>query len=239
VIELSVVIPCYNESANLSRLFEAVSRSIPPELSMEAIFVDNGSTDDSARVFAELLPQYPFAVGVRVPVNQGYGHGILSGLRRATGRIVGWTHADLQTDPADVVGGYRAFCAQLLEGRAVVKGRRVGRPVVDRLFTTGMSTVASVALAGRFSDVNAQPKLFPRALLDDMEGAPGDFSLDLYLLWLAGRKGYAVLEHPVAFGRRTHGEAKGGASLRLKWKLTLRTLAFIRTLRRRIRTEAG
>jgi glycosyltransferase involved in cell wall biosynthesis len=237
--DLSVVIPCYNESANLPRLFEAVSRSIPADVAMEVIFVDNGSTDDSPRVLAELLPRHTFAVGLRVPVNQGYGHGIMTGLQRATGRVVGWTHADLQTDPADVVDGYRAFRTELLKGRAVLKGRRVGRPLLDGLFTAGMSAIASVALAGRFSDVNAQPKLFPRALLDDMGSAPADFSLDLYLLWLAGRKGYAVVEHPVAFGRRTHGEAKGGASLRLKWKLTRRTLAFIRTLRRQIRTEAG
>ena len=71
-----------------------------------------------------------------------------------------------------------------------------------------------------------------------MGAAPGDFSLDLYLLWLARRQGYAIVEHPVLFGIRAHGEAKGGGSLRLKWKLTRRTFAFIRTLRQQIRVEA-
>lgn len=239
MIDLSVVIPCYNESANLPGLVDAVSRAVPDDIAMEVIFVDNGSTDDSARVFAELLPRHPFAVGVRVPVNQGYGHGILTGLRRAGGRVVGWTHADLQTDPRDVVDGYRACRTRLLDGRTVLKGRRVGRPPFDRLFTGGMSLFASLALRGRFSDVNAQPKLLPRALLDDMGAAPNDFSLDLYLLWLAARKGYAIVEHPVSFGVRTHGEAKGGGSLRLKWKLTRRTFAFILALRHQIRSEAG
>lgn len=238
MIDLSVVIPCYNESANLPGLLDAVARAVPADIVMEVIFVDNGSTDGSARVFADLLPRHPFAVGVRVPTNQGYGHGILTGLRTARGCVVGWTHADLQADPRDVLDGYRAFRTRLLEGRTVLKGRRVGRPLFDRLFTGGMSLIASMALSGRFSDVNAQPKLFPRALLDDMGAAPGDFSLDLYLLWLAGRKGYAIVEHPVLFGRRAHGEAKGGGSLRLKWKLTRRTFAFIRTLRQQIRLEA-
>ncbi len=238
MIDLSVVIPCYNESGNLPALLDAVSRAVPADIVMEVIFVDNGSTDESARVFADLLPRYPFAAGVRVPVNQGYGHGILTGLRRAGGRVVGWTHADLQTDPRDVVDGYRAFQGRLLEGRTVLKGRRTGRPLFDRLFTGGMSLIASLALSGRFSDVNAQPKLFPRALLDDMGTAPDDFSLDLYLLWLAGRKGYTVVEHPVLFGTRAHGEAKGGGSLRVKWKLTRRTFAFLGALRRQIRSEA-
>ena len=236
--DLSVVIPCYNESANLPRLFEAVARSVPGDLRFEVIFVDNGSTDGSAAILRDLLPRYPFAKGVTVPINKGYGNGIMSGLTHATGRVVGWTHADLQTNPADVVNAYRAFHDELADGRTVLKGRRVGRPLVDRVFTAGMSLVASLALDGRFSDINAQPKLFPRALLGEMGAAPADFSLDLYLLWLAQRRGYAVVEHPVAYGTRTGGEAKGGGTLRLKWKLTRRTLAFIRALRSRIRAEA-
>lgn len=236
-MELSVIIPCYNESDNLPRLFEAVAGSVPPDLAMEVIFVDNGSTDDSARVLAELLPQYPYARSVTVPVNQGYGHGILMGLQHASGLVVGWTHADLQTDPVDVVDGYRAFRERLVEGRTVLTGRRIDRPLVDRLFTGGMSLIASLALGGRFSDVNAQPKLFSRALLNDMVDAPRDFSLDLYLLWLAGRKGHAVVQHPVVFGKRTQGAAKGGGTLRLKWKLTRRTLAFIGALRQRVRSS--
>jgi glycosyltransferase involved in cell wall biosynthesis len=238
-MDLSLVIPCYNESPNLPRLVDAVARTIPADISMEVIFVDNGSTDASPRIFSTILPRHPFAVGVRVPVNQGYGYGIMSGLQRATGRIVGWTHADLQTDPADVVNGYRAFRDELTGGDTLLKGRRVNRPLVDRCFTAGMSIVASLALGGRFSDVNAQPKLFPRELLAKMDAAPGDFSLDLYVLWLARRYEYAVVEYPVVYGRRTGAEAKGGGSLRLKWKLTRRTLTFIRGLRRQIRSHAG
>ncbi len=236
-MDLSIVIPCYNEAANLPRLFEVVSRSVPSNLAMEVVFVDNGSTDASARVFAELLPRYSFARSVTVPLNKGYGYGILTGLRSTTGRVVGWTHADLQTDPTDVVGGYRAFQNQLSAGRTVLKGRRVERPLVDRLFTRGMSIIASLALGARFYDINAQPKLFPRALLDEMGEAPNDFSLDLYLLWLARCHGYNLVEYPVVFGKRIMGEAKGGGSLRLKWKLTRRTLTFIRVLRRNIRSS--
>jgi glycosyltransferase involved in cell wall biosynthesis len=237
VTDLSLVIPCYNESANLSRLVDTVARSIPDDFSMEVIFVDNGSTDGSARIVADLLARHSFAVAVSVPVNKGYGFGLMAGLKRATGSVVGWTHADLQTDPADVVNGYRAFGTQLRDGRVVLKGRRGGRPLVDRVFTAGMSLVASLALGGRFSDVNGQPKLFSRRLLEEMDAAPSDFSFDLYLLWLAGQNGYAIVDYPVTYGQRTGGEAKGGGSLRLKWKMMRRTVTFIRDLRHQIRSE--
>jgi glycosyltransferase involved in cell wall biosynthesis len=233
--DLSFVVPCYNEAANLPGFFDRLIDALPADLTVDVVLVDNGSTDDTPRVLRELLPRCPSARSVRVPVNQGYGYGILAGLRETHADVIGWTHADLQTDPADVVNGFRRLKTRPDWQRLVLKGRRVGRPLFDRLFTQGMAAVASAALGFRVSDVNAQPKLFPRALLDAMAEAPHDFSLDLYLLWLAHTTGHLVIEHPVEFGKRLHGEAKGGASLRGKWRLTRRTLTFIAELRRRIR----
>lgn len=235
--DLSIVVPCYNEEANLPDLFERFSALAAPDVSVEVIFVDNGSTDGTARVLSNLLPRFPFARSVTVPVNQGYGWGILCGLRAAQGDVVAWTHADLQTDPRDVVTCYRTFRRDLAAGRLVVKGRRVGRPLLDRLFTAGMSVVASAALGARFSDINGQPKVFARTLLDKLRDAPRDFSLDLYLLWRARREGWTIAEHPVRFGERTRGQAKGGGTLRLKWRLTRRTVAFIFELRGRLRNR--
>ncbi len=100
-VRYSLVIPCYNEAANLPLLLERAAESLSQKPGLELILVDNGSSDKSPDVLAQLLPKYPFARSVRVDINQGYGHGILSGLAAAKGEILGWTHADMQTDPAD------------------------------------------------------------------------------------------------------------------------------------------
>jgi len=236
MVDLSIVIPCFNEAASLPRVVEMVAREIRTEFSTELVLVNNGSTDDSDQVCRGLLIKYPFARMVRVEVNQGYGHGILAGLASSRGEVLGWTHSDLQTDPADVIRCYDMFRSELLAGSAIVKGRRVGREVVDRLFTSGMSWVASLALGGRYSDVNAQPKLFHRSLFQAMQRAPKDFSLDLYLLWLSKERHYVLREYPVVYKRRPYGEAKGGGTLSLKWKLARRTLRFILELRRSIKS---
>ena len=76
---LSVVIPCYNEKENLPLLLERFSQVITEDITV--VLVDNGSTDGSAEVFRALLPDRPFARLVMVEVNQGYGYGILQGLR--------------------------------------------------------------------------------------------------------------------------------------------------------------
>jgi hypothetical protein len=103
------------------------------------------------------------------------------------------------------------------------------------VFTKGMGWVASAALGTSLVDINAQPKIFHHRLLAEMENAPWDFSLDLYLLYLAQSQNCQVIEQPVEFGRRKHGQAKGGGSLRGKVRLTRRTLDYIFRLRRQLR----
>ena len=72
-MKLSIIIPCYNESKNipliLSRFDEVIKRQ-----DIEAVLVNNGSTDNSKEVLDELLPKYPFARTVNVPENKGYGY---------------------------------------------------------------------------------------------------------------------------------------------------------------------
>ena len=77
----------------------------------EVVLVDNGSRDDTPNVLAELLPRHPGCRGLRVETNRGYGFGILTGLRAARGDVLGWTHADMQTDPADAIVGFERFLA--------------------------------------------------------------------------------------------------------------------------------
>ncbi|MBI3465389.1 MAG: hypothetical protein HY000_20390 [Planctomycetes bacterium] len=122
--------------------------------------------------------------------------------------------------------------------RRLIRGRRIGRPLVDRFFTWGMGHVASAALGERLWDINAQPKIFHRDLFARMHDAPWDFSLDLYLLYIAQREGWTCIEQPVRFEARQHGTAKGGGTLRGKLRLTRRTFKYIFELRRRLKASA-
>ncbi len=143
-MKLSLIIPCYNEPANLPLLLERC-RSLAGESNIEVILVDNGSTDNSPDVLTQLLPSYPHCRSVRVPVNQGYGYGILSGLRAAQGELLAWTHADIQTDPKDVLHDLAIF-EQHKTKNLYVKGQRVKRPLADVFFTIGMSVFETLLL---------------------------------------------------------------------------------------------
>ena len=230
---LSVIFPCYNESSNIVGIISSIKSALHGRNDVEIILVDNGSTDSTPQVLeqalqGEAIQQFKT---YRIPKNIGYGHGIMEGVRIASGEVIAWTHADLQTDPEDVIEAYKIFVEHPEFPNCILKGRRVGRNPLDALFTGGMSILSTLLLRKRLSDVNAQPKMFHRDFLEKLTELPYDFSLDLYLLFQASLHGYTILEYPVHFGKRLHGESKGGGSLKGKWKLIRRTLSYMLKLK--------
>ncbi len=240
MIKLSIVVPCYNEADNLTSLLGRFQSVVADRPGVEVVLVDNGSTDRTDQVLQQELsrPGHHFARSVRVPRNRGYGHGIITGLQAARGEYLAWTHADLQTDPADVMAAFDRLTSQIHPQNCLVRGRRVGRGWFDAFFTAGMSLVSSLALGVRLHDINAQPKLFHRRFLEQMTEPPEDFALDLYVLYLARRHGLTELEQPVSFGKRMAGVAKGGGSLHGKYRLTKRAFHYIFALRHKLRTSS-
>jgi glycosyltransferase involved in cell wall biosynthesis len=234
--KLSIVLPCYNEANNLTSILANLRLTIKNRKDVEVIVVNNGSRDNSAAVLARELsdPTLWFIRVEHVGVNQGYGFGIMAGLRVAKGEFLAWTHADMQTDPADVLRGYEKILAARDPQNAFVKGGRVARGPLDSFFTFGMSLISSAFLGCWMHDINAQPKIFSRNFYTKLESPPDDFSLDLYAYYLAKRSGGEVMILPVDFGKRRHGDAKGGGSISGKLRLSLRTWKYIIKIRREI-----
>jgi glycosyltransferase involved in cell wall biosynthesis len=232
VRHLSIVIPCYNEAENLNTVFSRLDSLHKLYPTIEIVLVDNGSEDETPLIIENHLKgRKHFVKLVRIEKNIGYGHGIMVGARIASGEVIAWTHADLQTDPADVLKAYKMFVIHTDYPNCILKGRRVGRSAIDALFTGGMSILSTLLLKEHLSDINAQPKMFHRDFLEKLIESPNDFSLDLYLLFQARLHGYSILEYPVNFGKRLHGLAKGGGSLKGKWKLIRRTMSYMLKLK--------
>lgn len=234
--KFSVIVPCYNEAKNISLIIDAFKQAVVGRNDIEVVLVNNGSRDDSAAVLeAELKKeQSDFFKVVNLEKNQGYGFGILSGLDAATGDVLGWTHADMQTDPADVVRGFNFYQKENNE-KIIVKGKRRNRAFSEYFLTLGMQTIASLMLKTFLDDINAQPKIFSKNFYQNFlkNKAPYDFSLDLFLLYQAKKNNFAVKEIDVFFRKRLYGEAKGGgASFRTRMKVIMRTFSYISKLRK-------
>ncbi|MDR1241582.1 MAG: glycosyltransferase family 2 protein [Deltaproteobacteria bacterium] len=221
----SIVVPCYNEEKNIPLIFERFKAAMGGcRADLELLLVNNGSDDGTGERISALLSGHPFARMVVVAVNQGYGYGILQGLRAAKGGYLGWTHADLQTDPGDVIKAVNIVSEK--RGRVFVKGDRKGRPLFDRFFTSGMSWFETLYLGERLHDINAQPNIFPAEFFRSWRNPPHDFALDLYALYMAKKHGLEVVRFDVKFPPRLHGASSWNTGLTAKWKFIKRTLDF-------------
>ncbi len=237
-MEMTIVIPCYNEAENIPILLERFSNAIK-DRNIKVILVNNGSNDNTKEVLNKLIPQYCFADTVLVEVNQGYGYGIKKGLEQCTSDYVGWTHADLQTDPKDVVKAYDIISKYKSE-KIYVKGFRRNRPLFDRAFTNGMSLIEGAIFKKKLIDINAQPNIFPLAFFKCWTDAPDDFSLDLFSYYMAEKLGLKVIRYNVLFPERIHGQSKWNTDgLKSKWKFIKRTMCYSIQLKRMIKRNAG
>lgn len=167
--------------------------------------------------------------------NEGYGNGILAGLDVARGEILGWTHADLQTDPSDVLLGLDFFKKH---GNDVFcKGRRYGRPKLDIFFTFGMSIFVSILMKKKLWDINAQPTMFSKIFFRSWHEPPKDFSLDLFAYYMAKKMKLRVYRFPVFFGNRAFGKSNWNTGLKSRINFTLRTMSYSIKLMQRMNNK--
>ncbi len=236
--DLSIVLPCYNESDNLHDLISRLDLLISKR-PIQIVLVNNGSQDASAEVFAHELGQVQsrsqFKL-VHIEHNQGYGNGILTGLRQAEGRLLGWSHADLQFDPKNLIQAYELYLhhekLNSNQGKFVVKGLRTERREREKPFSSGLDQIASWVMNSTLRDINGQPKIFSRnfySLFRDT--APLDLSLDTYWMARAAKCGYIFFTIPVYFAERVAGESSWNTTRWSKAKTVgrfLKTIAKIR-----------
>lgn len=229
-----IVIPCFNEAKNLKKLVSECQKVTKlSEYQVGFILVNNGSTDGSDKTFLELVASINFIKYVSLTHNQGYGGGILAGLKHAAAPISGWTHADLQTPLADCLTGVRS----IQNGEDFAKGRRTGRKAGDKLFSRGMGLFESILFKRKLFEINAQPTIFRTELVKEWKKPPSDFSLDLYALVMASEGGIKIARFPVKFLPRQFGESKWNIGFRSRVKFIRRTLSYSFVLRRALNED--
>ena len=233
-IKFSIVIPCYNEKDNIQLLLDRFLESIikfeednkfdPAEF--ELILVDNGSTDGTNDLFKTIDKKYWFCKVVSTRENLGYGGGIKLGLDHCKGEYIGWTHADLQADPEDVLRGFEICNNNARSDILYIKGRRRKRKFMDRAFSKGMSLFEFILFLDWYDDINSQPNIFSKSLLEQAHNAPNDFSLDLFFYYLAKKLCADIIRFDVLFPDRIYGESKWNSGILSRIKFIARTIAF-------------
>ncbi len=209
-IDLSIVIPVYNERDNLAPLLaeiSAVMRGLGR--AYEVVFVDDGSTDGSDRVLRELRATHSQVRVVTFARNAGQTAAMDAGFRRARGDVVVTLDADLQNDPADIP----RILADL-EGWDAVVGVRTRRRdnLVRRVSSKVANYVRNRLSDERIADTGCSLKAYRRAALQKLVLYSG---MHRFLPTLLKMEGYRVRETEVRHRPRRHGRSKYGIGNRL------------------------
>jgi dolichol-phosphate mannosyltransferase len=207
VVDLSVVIPVYNEEENLPHLWPELRGVLEPlGLAFEVVFVDDGSRDRSAEVIRHFRESDPRLRLVRLKANAGETAATDAGFKAAGGRLVVTMDADLQNDPHDIP----ALLAQLDRWDAV-SGWRVDRGDGDSLVRRISSRMAN-RTRNWISDESIQDsgctfRAFRRECLRGLVLYRG---FHRFIPTLLKMRGYRVIEVPVRNRPRRFGRSKYG-----------------------------
>ena len=204
---LSVVLPCYNERATIH---EIVDRVLASPHTAELVIVDDGSTDGTRDVLAEISDS-------RVQVflqqtNQGKGAAIRRGFAEATADFVIVQDADLEYDPVD----YDLIMEPLLDDRAdVVFGSRFqsGRPRRVLYFWHSVGNRLLTLLSNMFTDLNLTDmetcyKAFRREVIQGITLEQDRFGIEPEITAKVAAGGFRVWEVGISYSGRTYAEGK-------------------------------
>jgi glycosyltransferase involved in cell wall biosynthesis len=207
--DVSLVMPCYNEEVAIRVTAPELAHTFAREgVALQLVLVDNGSTDRTGAVIDELLKEgYPIKK-VAFEKNQGYGGGILAGLRQCEAPVIGYLCADGQVSAEDTLMSYRLIRGR--EDRMLTKVRRRfrkdswKRKIVSIIYN-GLMQVLYGGLGA--IDINGSPKIFSRETFEAMDIVSTDWFLDPEIIIKAKYLGLRTIEVDVEGHAR-----KGGAS---------------------------
>lgn len=219
-MKLSVVMPVYNERATLRQV---VTQVLAVPFDIELVCVDDGSTDGSGEILAELQSEHPALRIVPQGRNMGKGAALRRGIQEATGDYVVIQDADLEYDPAE----YSLLLEPLIQGKAdVVYGSRFlgGRPhrvlyfwhsVGNRLLTLFSNALTDLNL----TDMETCYKVFRREVVQSIRLEEDRFGFEPEVTVKIAKRKLRVYEVGISYWGRTYEEGK-----KIGWKDGFRAL---------------
>jgi glycosyltransferase involved in cell wall biosynthesis len=205
---LSVILPAFNEEANIRTVVEDAYRNIPKFAPIfEIIVVNDGSKDRTGGICDRLAEELSNVRVVHHVRNRGYGAALKSGIERARYSLIFFTDADgqfdlkeaaallEQTDAYDIVAGYRA---------------RRQDPPHRLLFAWGWNVLVRILLGVRVRDIDCAFKVFRRDVFDRIQIQCVGAMVNTEIFAQAARFGMTVKEVRVNHFPRRHGKSTGG-----------------------------
>jgi len=224
-MDISVVIPLYNEEESLSELVDWIGRVMKANaLSYEVLLIDDGSRDNSWEIIRKLSESGPVVQGIRFRRNHGKAAALNVGFRHAKGDVVITMDADLQDSPEEIPELYRMIAK---EGYDLVSGWKKNRkdPLSKTIPTRLFNRTTRLMSGIRLHDFNCGLKAYDRKVVQSIE-VYGE--MHRYIPVLAKQAGFERIgEKVVKHQARKYGSTKYGLERFMNGFLDLLTISFM------------
>jgi glycosyltransferase involved in cell wall biosynthesis len=224
-MQISVVVPLYNEVESLTELYEWISKVMAEHgFSYEVVFIDDGSNDGSWEVISKLNAQHPEVRGIRFMRNYGKSAGLNEGFKAAKGDVVITMDADLQDSPDEIPELYRMIEE---DGYDLVSGWKKKRyDPLSKTIPTKLYNWVNRKMSGiHLHDFNCGLKAYKQAVIKNIE-VYGE--MHRYIPVMAKAAGFKKIGEKVVQHRaRKYGTTKFGLERFINGPLDLLTINFM------------
>jgi glycosyltransferase involved in cell wall biosynthesis len=225
-MQLSIIIPLFNEEESLEELNEAIEKVVSNmDIDYEVIYIDDGSTDNSWNIITNLSETSFNLKGIKFLRNFGKSQALCAGFDAALGKVVITMDADLQDDPNEIPS---LFDKIYNENFDLVSGWKKKRfdSIIFKNFPSKIFNWAARKTSGiKLNDFNCGIKAYKKAVIKEIKLTGG---MHRYIPVLAKNAGFKnICEKIVKHHPRKHGKTKYGADRFIKGFLDLITLWFI------------
>jgi glycosyltransferase involved in cell wall biosynthesis len=224
-MDISVIIPLYNEDESLPELVEWIDRvMVSNNFSYEVILVDDGSTDNSWKVINQLNKKFNKIKGIKFRRNYGKSAALHTGFGQAEGDVVITMDADLQDSPDEIPELYRMI---LKDGYDLVSGWKKKRydPITKTIPSKLYNRTARALTGIKLHDFNCGLKAYKNEVVKNIE-VYGE--MHRYIPVIAKKAGYKKIgEKVVHHQERKYGVTKFGLDRFIKGYLDLLSITFI------------
>ncbi|OJX91953.1 MAG: glycosyltransferase [Paludibacter sp. 47-17] len=225
-MQISVVVPLYNEADSLPKLFEWIDRVMTKHrFDYEVIFINDGSTDQSWKIIEQLQAQSNRVRGIKFRNNYGKSPALYCGFRAAAGDVVITMDADLQDSPDEIPELYRMITE---EGYDLVSGwkkKRLDSKLTKNIPSKIYNATARKVTGLKLHDMNCGLKAYRKEVVKNIE-VYGE--MHRYIPYLAKNAGFRKIgEKVVEHRKREFGSTKFGMNRFVNGYLDLMTLWFL------------
>ena len=231
-MDLSLVIPLYNESESLDELNKSIISVLhKTNIKYELIYVDDGSVDNSWKTLNKISQKNPKIYACRFQRNYGKSMALSAGFKKCNGKVVITMDADLQDDPNEILSLYKMVDKNNYDIVSGWKKKRYDSIIFKNIPSKLFNWAARKASGIKLNDFNCGIKAYKSSVIKQIELTDG---MHRYIPVLAKNCGFnKITEKVVQHHPRKYGKTKYGAERFMKGFLDLLTLSFIQRFGKR------